>query len=313
MTTVDEMVARAIGDPGSMIPRKGDETTTQWTTRAVMEIIQVFIGVDQDAHYAGTPAMRALMENADLRDRLRVADDLLHDANGIICNAEDNKFTLPCLDVHCVERNHTLDLDNPQPIGDQEWKNAARRWATTWHSFMDSDRPMAWRGPDEGDIKLPPPPPPPPSSSDDLAEMRSALAFAAGLLRTEMGPGGFMEREPEAVRATWMSAIECLESADTVPMIPLYEWRMRNCPHGDARRKGTHTRKVCQEMQERAGASVRMFTLQPSAPADCGSRDGLHGGTCTLRSCVGEPSAPADCSRCKVPEDRHDVVTCAGL
>ena len=146
MTTVDEMVARAIGDPGSMIPRKGDETTTQWTTRAVMEIIQVFIGVDQDAHYAGTPAMRALMENADLRTRLRVADDLLHDANGIICSAENLKMTLKCFASHCVEGDHVLDLDNPVPIGDQDWRDAAKRWSQGWRSFMDADRPAVRNG-----------------------------------------------------------------------------------------------------------------------------------------------------------------------
>lgn len=72
----------------------------------------------------------------------------------------------------------------------------------------------------------------PKSGPDDLREMRSALAFAVKLLRDEMGPGGLVEREPKAVRATWNLAIDCLESAGTVPMIPLYEWRHRDTGTG---------------------------------------------------------------------------------
>ena len=140
-----------------------------------------------------------------------------------------------------------------------------------------------WRGPDEGDIRLPSPPPPPPTGH--LAEMRSALAFAVKLLRSEMGPGGIVECKPDSVRATWAMAIECLESAGTVPMIPLYEWRMRDCPHGKSR-DGAHTLARCMEMRERAKMPIQMFTLQPAVPADCGSCDGLDG-THTVRSCAG--------------------------
>jgi hypothetical protein len=63
---------------------------------------------------------------------------------------------------------------------------------------------------------------------DDLRQMRSALAFAVKLLRDEMGPGGLVEREPDSVRATWILAMQCLEAAGTVPMIPLYSWRRRD-------------------------------------------------------------------------------------
>lgn len=103
---------------------------------------------------------------------------------------------------------------------------------------------VGWRGPDEGDIKLPPPPPPPPPPPSDLGNMRSALAFAAKLLRDEMGPGGLVEREPDAVRVTWILAIDCLEAAGAVPMIPLYFWRRRACGHCDGA-GGTHTVRGC--------------------------------------------------------------------
>lgn len=141
MKTIDDIIARAIGDPGSIVPREGDEIVTRWSTRAVTAIMATAFGVDPEANYPGTPAFRALMENAQLHSRLRVADDLLHEANGIICNAENLKMTLTCLAAHCVDRDHVLDLDNPVPIGDQDWRDAQRRWADRWHAFMDSDGP----------------------------------------------------------------------------------------------------------------------------------------------------------------------------
>ena len=142
---------------------------------------------------------------------------------------------------------------------------------------------VGWRGPDDPPFpKLPPPPPPPPS---DLGDMRSALAFAVKLLRSETGPGGLVEREPDAVRATWELAIDCLESAGTVPMIPLYEWRRRDCPHGEDR-DGTHTLARCREMRERATMPVQLFALLPASAVDCGSCEGLDG-THTVRGCVG--------------------------
>jgi hypothetical protein len=57
--------------------------------------------------------------------------------------------------------------------------------------------------------------------------MTQAVGFAADLLRDELGPGGLMCRESDTSRATWQLAIDCLESAATVPMIPLFQWRER--------------------------------------------------------------------------------------
>ena len=119
MRTIYEMVAQAIGDPGSITPRIDGETVTQWSARAV--------------------AVRALTSNGALRARLQVADDLLHEANGIIFSAENLKLRLPRLSSHCVEGDHVRDLSNPIPIGDQDWRDAAKVWATRWHGFMDSD------------------------------------------------------------------------------------------------------------------------------------------------------------------------------
>jgi hypothetical protein len=59
----------------------------------------------------------------------------------------------------------------------------------------------------------------------DLEQMRQAIGFATKLLRDELGPGGLVQDEPESVRATWMLAIRCLESAVDYPMIPLHFWR----------------------------------------------------------------------------------------
>ena len=98
---------------------------------------------EERARYAGLQsASQAVGEQltraiglADRARRRRVADtELLHTAHGIIANAEDNKLRLPCLDAHCVEGDHTRDMDNPQPIGDPEWKKAARRWSVEFHA-----------------------------------------------------------------------------------------------------------------------------------------------------------------------------------
>lgn len=142
MATFDDIIARAIGDPGSIVPREGDdETVTRWSTRAVTTIMATIFGVGPEGEYPGTPAFLALMENAQLRARLRVADDLLHEANGIIHSAENLKLTLTCLSLHCIEGDHDFDMRNPVPIGDQDWRDAQRRWAVGWHDFIRSDRP----------------------------------------------------------------------------------------------------------------------------------------------------------------------------
>lgn len=209
MNKIEDMVAQAIGDPGSIVPRAGDdETVTRWATRAVLEVLEVgIIGLGNSAELPDNPAMRALVQNAVLRDRLRVADGLL---------------------------------------------------------------PIGWRGPDEGDIKLPPPPPPPPAEAvpSDLRDMARAVGFAAYLLQTELGPGGLMERESGALRANWALAIDCLESAATVPMLPLFQWRERKAKEAPAPR--------------RAGIA----TLTRAERSDCLSCAGLDG-THVVRDCEG--------------------------
>lgn len=144
MNKVEDMVAQAIGDPGSMVARLSDsESVTRWATRAVLEVLEVgIIGLGNSADIPETPAMRALAENAALRTRLRVADDLLHDANGVICNAENFKSELRCKwGEHSDISGHSPDELEAVPIGPQDWRDAAKRWAVSWHLFMDSDRP----------------------------------------------------------------------------------------------------------------------------------------------------------------------------
>lgn len=103
---------------------------------------------------------------------------------------------------------------------------------------IEDMRPTAWRGPDEGDIKPPAPPPPPTDVvQSDLHDMIRAVGFGADLLRTELGPGGLMERQPETSRAVWSMAIDCLESAAVVPMIPLFFWRERKVKETPAPRR----------------------------------------------------------------------------
>lgn len=59
----------------------------------------------------------------------------------------------------------------------------------------------------------------------DLEAMRRALTFAAQILRDELGPGGFMQAEPQSARETWGEAASFLEGASDYPLIPLYMWR----------------------------------------------------------------------------------------
>lgn len=65
--TLEDAIARAIGDPGSILDRYPEETVTRWSTRAVLSLFDLVAGVDQDAFRPGTPGTRALMENAQLR------------------------------------------------------------------------------------------------------------------------------------------------------------------------------------------------------------------------------------------------------
>ena len=145
MNKIEDMVAQAIGDPGSMVPRAGDdETVTRWATRAVLEVLQ-----------------------------------------------------------------------------------------------------------------------------DDLRDMTRAVEFGAQLLRTELGPGGLMSEELDTVRKIWSLAIDCLESAATVPMIPLFFWRERKAKENPPAR--------------RAGIATLTEASAPDACAHCEGLEGTH----TLRDCAG--------------------------
>lgn len=89
---------------------------------------------------------QTLAELATARREAEQARELLHEAWGVIANAENFKHTLRCDASHCVEGDHILDLDNPVPIGPQEWRDAAYRWRDHWHSFTgkeDKDTPAA--------------------------------------------------------------------------------------------------------------------------------------------------------------------------
>jgi hypothetical protein len=165
----------------------------------------------------------AQRELRNARQRLSVAEDLLHDAWGVIANAENFKNTLICkvrgLDCPDIQ-GHPVDELEAVPIGPQEWRDAATTWRDRWHKFMD------------GNVRRRQ------STPADVAEMRAALEFAVKLLRDETGPGGLMEREPVAVRQTWQLAMDCLESARRVPLIPVFEWRRRYLTDTDAQQAG---------------------------------------------------------------------------
>lgn len=143
MTTFQDIIRRAVSDPGSIVPR-GDnyeEPIPHWSARAVIEILQVTHGVDPDAVYSGTPASNALMENATLRGKLARAEQMLHDAWTIIANAEQFKHELICEASHCVERQHVYDPEKFQsvPVGGEEgdaWRAAATAWRDRWHETL---------------------------------------------------------------------------------------------------------------------------------------------------------------------------------
>lgn len=160
MATFQDIVRQAVSDPGSITPR-GDnfeEPITHWSARAVIELLQVTHGVDPDAVYAGTPASNALMENSTLRGQLdsvahardmaqrelrnmrqqvKRAHELLHEAWGIIANAENFKHELICEHEHCAEPdNHLYTKWLNQPIGPLEWRQAANTWRDGFHAAV---------------------------------------------------------------------------------------------------------------------------------------------------------------------------------
>lgn len=69
--SIESFIARAIEDPGSVLEQEHyGEPTVRHATRAVMSILQVMYGPDSKGFYAGTPATRALMDNAGLRTQV---------------------------------------------------------------------------------------------------------------------------------------------------------------------------------------------------------------------------------------------------
>lgn len=65
---IEDFVARAIGDPGSVLDRYTGETVARWSTRAVMTMFEA-VGTGSELHdyEIGSPATRMLMENAQMR------------------------------------------------------------------------------------------------------------------------------------------------------------------------------------------------------------------------------------------------------
>lgn len=76
--TIVDAIARAIGDPGSIVSRWPEEPVTRWATRAVMTLLEMPTTADiGDQLTVGSPATRLLMDNAQLRATQEV---LLQDA-----------------------------------------------------------------------------------------------------------------------------------------------------------------------------------------------------------------------------------------
>jgi hypothetical protein len=192
LTTFQDIIRQAVSDPGSITPR-GDnfeEPISRWSARAVIELLQVTHGVDPDAVYSGTPATKALMENAELRGKLERAEDardmaqrdlrnlrqadkalreLLHDAWTVIANAENFKHDLRCEASHCVEGAHVFDMAAPIPVGPEEWRDAATRWRDRWHATLPAL-----------------PPTPRPATTEEVAEALAGGALKSGVVYPEM-------------------------------------------------------------------------------------------------------------------------------
>jgi hypothetical protein len=171
LTTFQDVIRRAVGDPGSIVPR-GDnfeEPITHWSARAVIEILQVTHGVDPDAVYSGTPASNALMENATLRGKLARAEQMLHDAWTIIANAENFKHELRCEASHCVEGEHVFDLEAPVPVGPEDWRTAAADWRDRWHATLPKLLPT-----------------PRPATTEEVADALAGGALKSGVVYPEM-------------------------------------------------------------------------------------------------------------------------------
>jgi hypothetical protein len=158
--TFEEVLRRAIGNPGSITPRLNDEeSTTRWSARAVGEILRITHGVDPHGHFPHTPATEALLENASLRGALHqaarlaavqrtaarraaVQRTLLHEAWGLIANAENTKHSLTCEHPHCSGGEHQHPNLLTEPIGPADWREAMAAWRDRWHAAeLDRSRP----------------------------------------------------------------------------------------------------------------------------------------------------------------------------
>lgn len=66
--SIEKFIERAIADPSSVLERDYPlEPPARHSTRAVMSLLAVMFGPDPEGFYPGTPATRALMDNAQLR------------------------------------------------------------------------------------------------------------------------------------------------------------------------------------------------------------------------------------------------------
>ena len=84
MTTFESVLAAVIADPESVTERLPGEPVKHWCARAVMAALSTLFGPDAEGHYNGTPASRAMMQNAILlAQRERVLDllDAARDVN----------------------------------------------------------------------------------------------------------------------------------------------------------------------------------------------------------------------------------------
>jgi hypothetical protein len=75
VTTFESVLAGVIADPESVTERLPGEPVKHWCARAVMAALSTLFGPDAEGHYNGTPASRAMMQNAVLlAQRERVLD-----------------------------------------------------------------------------------------------------------------------------------------------------------------------------------------------------------------------------------------------
>jgi hypothetical protein len=139
-TFYDHLV-RAIADPGSILARQEGTSIPEWGARAVLALINGVYGPSGSVNYSGTPAFDAMITAQQHRAATLAAGDLLHDAWGIIANAENFKATTVCAHRHCAEREHEIVIGMTEPIGDQQWRDAATAWRDRWHKYMDAVPP----------------------------------------------------------------------------------------------------------------------------------------------------------------------------